>query len=65
MDRGYIDLEHLQALYEAGSFFVTRAKSNMKADRRYSYPVDVWHPHLNKAIAAIPHAVTMRLNLRD
>ena len=40
MDRGYIDFERLHALHEAGSFFVTRAKSNMKADRRYSHPVD-------------------------
>jgi len=30
MDRGYIDFERLHALHEAGSFFVTRAKSNMK-----------------------------------
>ena len=40
MDRGYIDFERLHALHEAESFFVTRAKSNMKADRRYSHPVD-------------------------
>jgi hypothetical protein len=40
MDRGYIDFERLHALHEAGSFFVTRVKSNMKADRRYSHPVD-------------------------
>ena len=25
---------------KAGSFFVTRAKSNLKAERRYSHPVD-------------------------
>ena len=30
----------LARLDEAGSFFVTRAKSNMKARRRYSRPVD-------------------------
>jgi len=40
MDRGYIDFERLHALHEAGSFFVTRAKSNMKSNRRYSHPVD-------------------------
>jgi len=40
MDRGYIDFERLHRLHEAGSFFVTRAKSNLKAQRRYSYPVD-------------------------
>jgi hypothetical protein len=27
-------------LHEAGSFFVTRAKSNLNAQRRYSHPVD-------------------------
>jgi hypothetical protein len=40
MDRGYIDFERLHYLHEAGSFFVTRAKSNLKAQRRYSHPVD-------------------------
>ena len=40
MDRGYIDFERLYRLHEAGSFFVTRAKSNLKAQRRYSHPVD-------------------------
>jgi hypothetical protein len=40
MDRGYIDFERLARLHEAGSFFVTRAKSNLKAQRRYSHPVD-------------------------
>jgi hypothetical protein len=40
MDRGYIDFERLHRLHEAGSFFVTRAKSNLRAQRRYSHPVD-------------------------
>ncbi len=40
IDRGYIDFERLHHLHEAGSFFVTRAKSNLKAQRRYSHPVD-------------------------
>ncbi len=40
MDRGYIDFERLHRLHEAGSFFVTRAKSNLKTQRRYSHPVD-------------------------
>jgi hypothetical protein len=40
MDRGYIDFKRLARLNEAGSFFVTRAKSNFKAKRRYSHPVD-------------------------
>lgn len=40
MDRGYLDFERLHRLHEAGAFFVTRAKSNLKATRRYSRPVD-------------------------
>jgi len=40
MDRGYIDFGRLHRLHNAGSFFVTRAKSNLKAQRRYSQPVD-------------------------
>jgi hypothetical protein len=40
MDRGYIDFERLFRLSEAGSFFVTRAKSNLKVQRRYSRKVD-------------------------
>ena len=40
MDRGYVDYARLHRLHEAGSFFVTRAKSNLKAQRRYSHPVD-------------------------
>ena len=40
MDRGYLDFERLYRLHGAGSFFVTRAKSNLKAERRYSHPVD-------------------------
>jgi len=40
MDRGFIDFERLYRFHEAGSFFVTRGKSNLKAQRRYSRPVD-------------------------
>jgi hypothetical protein len=40
MDRAYIDFERLARLNDAGSFFVTRAKSNFKAQRRYSRAVD-------------------------
>ena len=40
MDRGFLDFERLFRFHEAGSFFVTRAKSNFKAQRRYSHPVD-------------------------
>jgi hypothetical protein len=40
MDRGYLDFERLHRLHLAGAFFVTRAKSNLKATRRYSRVVD-------------------------
>ena len=40
MDRGYVDFERLHKLHRAGAFFVTRAKSNMNALRRYSRKVD-------------------------
>jgi hypothetical protein len=40
MDRGYLDFARLYALHQAGSFFVTRAKSNSKFRRLISRPVD-------------------------
>jgi hypothetical protein len=40
MDRGYVDFGRLHALHLAGAFFVTRAKSNMKAHRLYSMRTD-------------------------
>lgn len=40
MDRGYLDWERLYALHQAGSFFVTRAKSNLDAHRVYSASSD-------------------------
>ena len=40
MDRGYLDVERLHRLHDAGSVFVTRAQSNLQAPRRYSHPVD-------------------------
>jgi hypothetical protein len=40
MDRAYIDFERLARFNDAGSFFVTRAKSNFRAQRRYSRAVD-------------------------
>lgn len=40
MDRGFTDFARLYRLHEAGSFFVIRSKSNLKAQRRYSHPVD-------------------------
>jgi len=40
MDRGFLDYARLYRFHQAGSFFVTRARSNMKSRRRYSHPVD-------------------------
>ena len=40
MDRGYVDFARLHVLHLAGSFFVTRAKSNMDAHRIYSSATD-------------------------
>jgi hypothetical protein len=40
MDRAYGDFERLARFNDAGSFFVSRTKSNFKAQRRYSRPVD-------------------------
>jgi hypothetical protein len=39
-DRAYIDYSRLYRLNQAGAFFVTLAKSNLKARRVYSHPVD-------------------------
>jgi hypothetical protein len=40
MDRGYLDFARLYALHQAGSFFVTRAKSNSMFKRLVSRPVE-------------------------
>ena len=40
MDRGSVDFGRLYAMHQSGAFFVTRAKSNIKARRVYSAPVD-------------------------
>ena len=40
LDRGFLDFERLYRFHQAGSFFVTRAKSNTRLERRYSHRVD-------------------------
>ena len=40
MDRGFLDYARLYRFPQAGSFFVTRAKSNSQMRRRYSRAVD-------------------------
>ena len=39
MDRGYVDFRRLYTIHQAGAFFVTRTKINMKYHRVYSHPV--------------------------
>jgi hypothetical protein len=41
MDRGYLDFEQLYTLHQAGSFFVTRAKSNAKFRRHHDNALGV------------------------
>jgi hypothetical protein len=40
MDRGYMDFKRLYRLHQAGAFYVTRAKDNLRASRVYSAPTD-------------------------
>lgn len=40
VDKGYIDFDRLYRLHLQGSFFVTRAKNNMRFKRMYSRSVD-------------------------
>jgi transposase len=40
MDRGYVDFKRFYALQRVSAFFVTRAKKNMKFQRRHSRTVD-------------------------
>lgn len=40
MDRGFLDFERLHRFHLAQSFFITRGKSNLRVQRRYSHPVD-------------------------
>ena len=40
MDRGYMDFQRVYRLHQAGAFFVTRAKNNLRARRVYSAPTD-------------------------
>ena len=40
MDRGYVDFKRLRVFTLSSAFFVTRTKSNIVLQRRYSHPVD-------------------------
>jgi Domain of unknown function (DUF4372)/Transposase DDE domain len=39
LDRGFLDYARLYRFHQAGSFFVTRARANMRYSRRYSHPI--------------------------
>jgi len=63
VDRGYMDFARLILIANAGAFFVTRAKSNLKFTRHYSKPVDrftglrsdhVGKPTLEKSRTSFP-----------
>jgi hypothetical protein len=40
IDHGYVDVQRLYRLHQAGSFFVTRPKRNVDAQRSCSHPTD-------------------------
>jgi hypothetical protein len=40
VDKGYVDFKRLHRIHRQGSFFVTRAKDNLRFQRMYSQPVD-------------------------
>jgi len=40
MDKGYLDYGRWYKIHQAGAFFVTRARDNMRERRLYSNPVD-------------------------
>lgn len=40
VDRGYVDFERLYRFQKWLCFFVTRSKSNIRFERRYSHPID-------------------------
>lgn len=63
MDRGYMDFTRLNLIAQAGAFFVTRAKDNLRFSRQRSLPVDhpaglrsdqIGRPTLAKAREAFP-----------
>ena len=39
-EHGYVDFERLFLLHSVGAFFIIRAKSDTRYERRYSHPVD-------------------------
>lgn len=43
LDRGYLDCSRLYRIHQSGAFYVTRARSHNRFQRRYSNPVDKTH----------------------
>jgi hypothetical protein len=60
MDRGYMDFARLARIVQAGSFFVTRAKSNLRFTRHYSMPRDCLEGVLSDQVGcpSLPKAAT-------
>jgi hypothetical protein len=73
MDRGYMDFTRLMLIANAGAFFVTRAKCNLRFTRHYSKPVDrstglrsdhIGKPTLDKSRKAFP-VLLRKVHYRD
>jgi hypothetical protein len=60
MDRGYVDFCRLYVIHQAGAFFVTRTKINMRYHRVYSRAVDK-----TTGVIADPRSSWFRQRLRD
>ena len=60
MDRGYMDFARLARIVQAGSFFVTRAKSNLRFTRHRSLPRDCLEGVLSDQVGcpSLPKAAT-------
>jgi len=60
MDRGYMDFARLARIVQAGSFFVTRAKSNLRFTRHRSLPRDCLDGVLSDQVGcpSLPKAAT-------
>ncbi len=56
MDRGYVDFARLSRIAQAGAFFVTRAKDNLRFTRHRSLPVDFAQGLRSDQIGKLTHA---------
>jgi len=56
MDRGYVDFTRLNRIAQAGAFFVTRAKDNLRFTRQRSLPVSFTDGLRSDQIGKLTHA---------